>query len=244
MRRVTPALASSAVLVLLTGMAAQIGPGTVLARVADLRNDGQPLGQAGPAMSDAVTIPQGNGDPVITDGIFTPGEWDDALRIPVTNTVTLHLKRLRDVIFVGVRGQGPTGVGPSELSIAVPGGPIRKLHVSAQLGEIVVPASGPEPHFRFGLTTDWYANELRRDMEEAARLEKQGKSPIEIIIATSYPSDGIEFAIRRSKFPGQRWLLRLLASVMRDDGKPGSTVYPPGVPERVTDGWLELHIPN
>jgi hypothetical protein len=244
MRRVTLALAVTAVFVLLTGVAAQIDLGTVLACVADLKNDGQPLGQAGPARVGGIAIPRGNGDPVITDGIFTPGEWDDAIRIPVAKTVTLHLKRLRDVVFVGVRGQGPIGIGPSELSIAVPGGPIRKLHVSAQLGEIVVPASGPEPRFRFGLTTEWYANELRRDMEEAARLEKQGKSPIEIIFATSYPSDGIEFAIRRSKFPGERWLLRLLASAMADDGKPGSTIYPSGAPERVTDGWLELHFPN
>ncbi len=244
MCKVALALASPAVFILLTCVAAQSRPGTVLACVADLTNDGQPLGQTRPARVDSITIPQSNGDPVITDGIFTPGEWYDAVRIPVAKTVTLHLKRLRDVIFVGVRGQGPIGIGPSELSISVPGGLIRKLHVSAQLGEIVVPASGPEPRFRFGLTTEWYANELRRDMEEAARLEKQGKSPIEIIFATSYPSDGIEFAIRRSKFPGQRWLLRLLASAMTDDGKPGSTVYPPGVPERVTDGWLELHFPN
>jgi hypothetical protein len=83
--------------------------------------------------------------------------------------------------------------------------------------------------------------ELRRDMELAERLEKEGKSPIEIILATSYPSDGIEFAIRRSKLPGQRWLVRLSASAVVG-GKPGMLVYPAATAERTTQGWLELRL--
>ena len=184
-----------------------------------------------------VGVPEGNGSPVITDGLFSPGEWDDALRLSLSETVSLHLKEYRGVVFVGIRGQG--GLGPSELSLAAPGGPIQKLHVSAQLFEVVLPATGAEPPPRFGLTTGWYANELRRDMELAGRLEKEGKSPIDIMRATSYPSDGIEFAIRRSKISGQRWLLRLWASAIVD-GRPGMLTYPSGAAERTTDGWLEL----
>jgi hypothetical protein len=195
--------------------------------------------QTGPAATDPVTVPEGNGAPVITDGIFTPGEWDDGLEIALNKTVTLHFKQFRDVVFVGVRGQSPTAIGPSELLIAIPGGPVQKLHVSAQLYEIVMPASGPEPRPRFGLTTGWYANEFRRDMEEAGRLEKEGRSPIEIMLASGYPSEGIEFAIRRSKFAGQRWLVRLRASASTD-GKPGAITYPPETLERTTDGWLDL----
>ncbi len=111
--------------------------------------------------------------------------------------------------------------------------------MSAQLGEIVLPPTGTEPPFRFGLTPDWYANELRRDVAEAERLEKESKTPFEIINASSYPSDGIEFAIRRSKFPSLRWLMRLWASAFVG-GKPGMLIYPPAAPERTTDGWLEL----
>jgi len=194
-----------------------------------------------PAAADSVLIkvPEGNGVPVITDGIFSPGEWEDALSIPLRGTVTLHLKEYRDVVFIGVRGQGNAGIGPSELFLAVPDGKIHKLHVSAQLFEVVLPAAGAEPPARFGLTTGWYANELRRDMAEAARLEKEGKSPIEIMRTASYPSDGIEFAIRRSKLPGQRWLLRLWASAVIGD-KPGMLTYPAAAAERTTEGWLEL----
>lgn len=195
--------------------------------------------QNGPPAIDPVTVPEGNGAPVITDGIFTAGEWDDAFRIAVAAGVSLHVKQFRDVVFIGVRGQPPSVIGPSELSIAIPGGPVLKLHVSAQLGEIVVPASGPDPRPRFGLTSGWYANELRRDMEEAARLSKEGRSPMEIMRATAYPSDGIEFAIRRSKFPGSRWLVRLWASGAME-GTPGAIAYPPATVEKATDGWLEL----
>ena len=201
--------------------------------------EGAPRRAAGPAGATPVTVPEGSCAPVITDGIFSPGEWEDALPVALNNSVTLYLKDCRGVAFIGVRGNSPAGIGPSELYLAVPGGEIHKLHVSAQLYEAVPTAAGPQPKPRFGLTPDWYANELRRDMEEAARLEKEGKGPIDIIRATSYPSDGIEFAIRRSKFPGQRWLMRLWASAFVE-GKPGMLSYPPSAAERTTDGWLEL----
>jgi hypothetical protein len=184
-----------------------------------------------------VEVPEGDGAPVITDGLFSPGEWDDALAIPLAETVTLHLKHCRGVVFIGVRGQG--GIGPSDLSLAAPGGEVWRLHVSAQLAESVLPAAGPAPALRFGLTTGWYANELRRDVEEGARLQKEGLDPIAIMRATSYPSDGIEFAIRRAKVPGGRWLLRLWASAMVGD-KPGMLAYPPEAAERSTDRWQEL----
>jgi hypothetical protein len=198
-----------------------------------------PPSQEAPAIAGPVTVPEGNGVPVITDGLFSPGEWDDALRIVLNEAVTLHLKEYRGVVFIGVRGQGAAGIGPSELFLSAPGGPIQKLHVSAQLFEAVLSAGGAEPPVRFGLTTDWYASELRRDMEESARLEKAGKNPIEIMRATSYPSDGIEFAIRRSKLPGQVWMMRLSVSAIIG-GRPGMLVHPAAAAERTTDGWMEL----
>lgn len=195
-----------------------------------------------PAPLSPVTVPEGNGAPVITDGIQSPGEWDDALPLAISNTLELRFKQYRGVVFIfvhGLKGLGPVNIGPSDLFLATPGGSIHQLHVSAQLGEIILPPTGEAPPFRFGLTTDWYANEQRRDMDEAARLQKAGKNPFEIISATSYPSDGIEFAIRRTKIPGQTWLLRLGASAFVGD-KPGFVIFPIATQERTTDGWLEL----
>ncbi|RPJ84864.1 MAG: hypothetical protein EHM18_11380 [Acidobacteria bacterium] len=196
-----------------------------------------------PAGTSPVMVPEGDGAPVVTDGIFTAGEWDDAVPIPLREGAELRLKQYRGVVYVGVRSMNKNAVeiGPSELFLAEPGGPIHRFHVSAQLSEVVLPPTGPVPASRFGFTVDWYANELRRDEEEAKRFQKEGKSPIEIIRATSYPSDGIEFAIRRSKFPGGRWLMRLWVSAFVDN-QPGMFTYPPAAVERSTDGWVELQL--
>jgi hypothetical protein len=189
-----------------------------------------------------VAVPAGRCVAVVTDGLFTAGEWDDAARVAVAEGVTLHLKELGGVVFIGLRGEVQAGIGPSEVFLAAPGGPIHRLHVSAQLAETVLPAEGEAPPYRFGLTTGWYANELRRDEALAGTLMKEGRPPIEKLMATYYPSDGIELAVRREKLAGKVWLLRLAASAM-SGGRPGMVVWPAGTAERATDGWLELRLP-
>ncbi len=215
-------------------------------------------------IAQRVVVPTGNGVPVITDGIFTPGEWDDALRISLGETLELRVKQYRGVVFIGLRG--PAGIGPADLFLSVPGGPICQLHRSAQLAEAIVPPSGELPPLRkFGFTTDWYANEQRWDIEETERLQKAGKTPFEVMRTASYPSEGIEFAIRRSKFPGERWLMRLEGTALLAPDTPAVLTYPPDtgkesvqrlpIPQgpptapkpRVLDvpglKWLELRLP-
>jgi len=184
-----------------------------------------------------VSVPEGNGVPVITDGIFSPGEWDDALRIPLNESVDLYLKHCRGVVFIGIRGT--QGIGPADIYLAGLDGSIHQLHRSAQLGEIVLPPTGEAPRFRWGWTPDWYANEERRDQEIFNRMRQEGKSPMEVINASTYPSDGIEFAIRRSKFQGAIWLLRATISAFVK-GNPGMFTFPEGTAERTPAGWLEL----
>ena len=187
-----------------------------------------------------VIVPVGAGAPVITDGTFSPGEWDDATRFSLGAGVQWYLKQYRDVVFIGLRGPARSSLGTTEISLAVPGGPITTLHVSAQLGEIVLPATGDAPPFRGGFTLDWYANEQRNDEPEAQRLMKEGKSRVEAFEATVYPYEGIEFAIRRSKFPGTRWLMRVRTSGLLEGGEWATLVHPPASPERTTDGWQVL----
>ncbi|UCF36117.1 MAG: hypothetical protein JSU96_15020 [Acidobacteriota bacterium] len=181
-------------------------------------------------------VPLGDGTPVLTDGLFSEGEWTDASSIELNSHVRLYFKQFRGVVFIGIRGRRQNGIGPSELSITAGGGPIHVLHVSLQLGEIVLPESGEAPPYRFGLTPGWYANEQRRDADEAKRLEQAGKSPIEVMTASAYPSDGIEFAIRRSKFPAQCWSIRLGISYL-DGEKPSWMNYPTESVERSSERW-------
>jgi hypothetical protein len=190
----------------------------------------------------ALAVPAGRCVAVVTDGLFTAGEWDDAARVAVAEGVTLLVKEQGGVVFIGLRGEVQAGIGPSEVFLAAAGGPIHRLHVSAQLGETVLPATGEAPPYRFGLTTGWYANELRRDEALAGTLMKEGRPPIEKLMATYFPSEGIELAVRREKVAGKVWLLRLAASAM-SGGRPGMVVWPAGTAERATDGWLELRLP-
>jgi len=188
----------------------------------------------------SVIVPEGNGAPVITDGAFSPGEWDDAARFSLGAGVQWYLKQYRGVVFIGLRGPARSSLGTTEISLAVPGGPITTFHVSAQIGEIVLPDSGNAPPVRWGATSDWYANEQRNDEKEAKRLEKEGKNRAEAFEATEYPYDGIEFAIRRSKFPGTRWLVRVNTRGRLEGGKFATLVHPPASPARTTDGWQVL----
>ncbi len=215
-------------------------------------------------IAQSVVVPTSNGVPVITDGIFTPHEWDDALPIALGETLELRVKEYRGVVFIGLRG--PAGIGPADLFLSIPDGQVWQLHRSAQLAEAIVPPSGELPPLRkFGFTPDWYANEQRWDIEETERLRKAGKSPLEMMRAASYPSDGIEFAIRRSKFPAERWLMRLEGTAFLASGMPVDLTYPaatgkepvrrlsvpqgpPTAPKpRVLDmpglKWLELRLP-
>lgn len=37
----------------------------------------------------SIKIPEGNGNPVLTDGLFSEGEWEDALEADIHENVTL-----------------------------------------------------------------------------------------------------------------------------------------------------------
>lgn len=186
-----------------------------------------------------IAVPTGTGVPVLTDGLFSPGEWDDALRMPLSAHAELCLKQFRDVVFIGVRGVGKTALGPTDLFLATPGSPLQQLHVSRQLFETELSPTGEPLKVRFGLTTGWTANEIRHDEKEEARLMKAGKNPMEVILGSVYPLDGVEFAIRRSKLKGATWLLRVNTTYFAE-GRPGGCVMPPGTTERSSEGWLEL----
>ena len=143
-----------------------------------------PAAKQGPtARIDPVTVPTGDA-PVITDGFFTPGEWDDALKIPVEDGVTMFLKEFQAVVFIGVRGAS----GPTDLRLAVPGvSVILSLHASYALGQVRIPFTGAGPALRLGLTTDWYANENRRDDLAYQRMLTEGGNEQEALKATTHP---------------------------------------------------------
>lgn len=199
-----------------------------------------PSGLRGQDRAAPVRVPDGNGRPILVDGLFSPGEWDDAMAIQVRPDLQLLLKKTSEYVFLGLK-YSPFVDSSVDLFISPDGKAIHQLHVSAQLGEILLtgPGSeaGPSP-FVWGATSDWYANEIRWDAKKAEALMKQGTARYEAQGAVLYRYDGFEFQIRRSKFGSDAWLIRLESSMPVGE----DVVYPAGTAPASTDGWLSLEL--
>lgn len=188
----------------------------------------------------SLRVPEGNGKPILTDGIFSPGEWDDALKIPIRPNVELLLKKSAGFVFVGIR-YIPFTLSVVDLFISPDGKAIRHLHVSAQLGERLLndtAAPGKEPEFIWGDTTGWYANEIRWNERKVQAMIKAGKDSGQAQEAALYKYDGFEFQIRQSKFGPDEWLVRVETPLAPDWEKP--VVFPEGTDTASTKGWLKL----
>jgi len=200
------------------------------------------LSSAAPVSQErqSIRVPEGNGRPILTDGIFSPGEWDDALKIDVRPTVQLLLKKSGGFVFLGIRYVPPT-LAVVDLFISPDGRAIRQLHASAQLGERLLndtPGSDDDPEFLWGDTAGWYANEIRWNEKKVQALMKEGKSLGEAQEASLYRHDGFEFQIRQSKFGSDVWFVRFETPMPPDWTKP--VVYPEGTDAASITGWLKL----
>ena len=187
-----------------------------------------------------VRVPEGNGTPILIDGIFSPGEWDDALKISVRPTIELLLKKSSGYLFLGVR-YSPFLLSVVDLFISADGKAVRQLHVSAQLGERLLndtPGTDDDPEFDWGDTAGWYANEIRWSARKMQALMKEGKGQGEAQQAACYRYEGFEFQIRQAKFGGDEWLVRLESPMPPDWSKP--VIFPEGTNAASTGGWLKL----
>ena len=187
-----------------------------------------------------IRVPEGNGKPILVDGVFTPGEWDDALKLEVRPGIQLLLKKAAGFVFIGLK-YTPFSLAVVDLFVSPDGKTIRHLHVSAQLGERLAGTatqSQDGPQFVWGDTTDWYANEIRWNEAKVRSLVAEGKDQGAAQAAAVYRYDGFEFQIRQSKFGRGPWLVRLESPVAPDWSKP--LVYPEGTTLSSTRGWLSL----
>ena len=202
--------------------------------------DPAPVGSPEDSAPGRIAVPEGDGRAVLTDGIFTPGEWDDALRLTVDNALTLHLKQVRDHLFVGASVSG-LNVPIVDLFLQVGDGPVMQFHASAQLGERSLAPQGQEdPEFQWGRTVDWYANEVRYDRPLRDSLEAAGADPRHAIRASLYPYDGFEMQFRRTKFPGSEWRMRVEVAGGPDYQVPH--IYPAGTERKDVTGWAVLSL--
>lgn len=190
--------------------------------------------------SETINIPKAKGAPVLLDGLFSPGEWDDAWQRDLGSGVRLYLKQMGGYVYIGVR-YSPFKGSVADLFISPDGQAIFHLHASAQIGERRVQAtssSWENPEFVWGDTSDWYANEIRWNQRLMDKLMKEGRSRDEAQTMSFYLYDGFEFQIRTSKFSSKSWLFRLEAPIPPDWERP--IVFPARTTMTKTDGWLRL----
>lgn len=191
----------------------------------------------------SIRVPEGNGRPILIDGIFTPGEWDDALSLDIRPNLKLLLKKSAGFVFIGLKYSEFNAYGQHgsvDLLISPDGKAVRQFHVSAQMGERWLndtPGLEDDPPFDWGDTSDWYANEERWSERKIEALVKEGKNPGEAKRLSFYKSDGFEFQIRRSKFGTDEWFLRLRVFSL-PDWKP--EFLPKDSAEATTAGWFKL----
>ncbi len=181
--------------------------------------------------------------PVLTDGIFSNGEWEDAVSVHVHESVDLLFKRIEDYIFIGIKCRD--FVGPSiDLYVTDGSGLIHQLHISAQLGERVIsPRSekNGEPKFKWGYTKDWYANEVRWDEYKLQHIMKmENKTRIEAFSESAYKFEGVEMQIRQSKFQVSEWLLRL--EIWYPPVFKTPFIFPEASSTEDTDNWIRLKL--
>ena len=192
--------------------------------------------------SESIRVPEGNGRPVLLDGLFSPGELDDALKIDIQQNVSLYLKKYSGHVFIGIKVT-PYKTFVVDMFISPDGKSIHHLHASAQIGERVVNENSSRtdnPSFIWGYSVDWYANEIRWDNKKMQELMKQGKSRNEAQEMSYFKYEGFEFQIRQSKFASNQWLFRLDVPMAPDFDKP--VIYPSGTEMKSTKGWIRLEM--
>ncbi|MDF1502230.1 hypothetical protein [Roseisolibacter sp. H3M3-2] len=194
---------------------------------------------AGAGAQPTLRVPARPPVPVLIDGRFAPGEWDDAARAAVGPLDTLLVKEHAGHLYLGVvtARAHPVYV---DLFVRDGGGALHNLHASMQLGERRLAAgdttwTDARPATRWGNEVDWTANEskLRPDRPRAPG------APLDT--SHLFPQRGREFQIRRARFPGARWRVRV---ELRDlAGREPDLVVPAGSTRRDPDGWLTLALP-
>jgi hypothetical protein len=178
----------------------------------------------------------------MTDGLFHPEEWEDAAFLDLGETAELFLKEQGGHVFVGVHCGDLGKPFTMDLYLAGSDGEIHQLHASAQIGERTLTPGEEDPPWIWGYSPDWYANEVRWNQPMAQSLIEEGETRTEAQRAALFEYHGFEFQLRREKFQGNEWFLRVEIRSYPDFDSP--LIHPEGTSRDDTDGWLRLALPH
>lgn len=190
------------------------------------------LAAGAPIAAQPLSVPRGGDIPVLVDGQLAPGEWADAAAHPLDSGFTLLLKQRGGHVFLAVRAPD-TAPRPVDIFLLTDDGTLNQLHASAAIGERRLPGLGwsdtTAPAWRWGNHVGWIASEAKLDSERPRELPAGQRM---------FRSDGVEFQIRRSRFPGARWRVRI--EVGSFPGNGNGTAFPTASTRASAEGWAVL----
>jgi hypothetical protein len=155
--------------------------------------------------------------PVLINGQFGPGEWDEGGVLTVEGRLRITVSQDRYFVYLGIRFLRDMHTG-IDLYVAAPGRAAKKLHVSAAIGE-AEQVSGVWGEIQWGKNSLWSANSI-------GLIAEGGKQEV-------VPLEGFEFQISKAMLAGQTW--RLFLHLKRPELK-----YPEGATADDAAGWIEV----
>lgn len=191
------------------------------------------------AVSNRIIVPEGK--QVVIDGIFSKDEWDDALRLSISENYDIYLKVNSGNLFIGLKSAKPIGMLLTEIYITSNEKEFYNLHSSAALGEGVIPFPSDLKSLKFSVNNNknWEANCDAFDKVEEEKWYPGGKpNGPEKYDKTFKKKDGKEYKINLNKFSGTR--LKMAVGLR---GAKGAAHFPDNFDFKSWEGWTELILP-
>lgn len=186
-------------------------------------------------------VPEGDGRPVMIDGIFRDDEWVDASKLEINDSITLLVKRNMGNVFLGIKA--PTLLVPViDLFISPDSVNVSQFHISAQLGERRLHTDSldaEDPPFRWGSVDRWISNQMRWDENELQRImAAEGLTRMQVFPRVAAEFEGAEMQFLSEKFASSQWFVRMEIKSAPDYSTP--MVFPLNTEAKKITGWWKL----
>jgi|GEM_PF-1042379 len=172
--------------------------------------------RSGVVAQQRVVVPVASTTPVLIDGAIEADEWADAQRVAFGDSLGLYVKHRAGHVFIAIRKKTQTP-RPVDIFLIGDDGKVHQLHASMSTGDRVleIPWNDTIPRWDWNRHTDWNANDAALDNARDRTLPFSERL---------IERDGVEFQIRRTRFGGREWKLRIEVSDFSGTG--GVEVYP------------------
>jgi hypothetical protein len=170
----------------------------------------------------AVGVPVVKAAGIVTDGVFSPGEWDGAFRQPLSQNIDMYVLADSENLYVGFRLMKDVEADlVSEVYLATSDKEFLNLHSSGALGE-GVNAFSPDlrvASFSIGRNSGWESN----------------------VTGKGVRCEGKEFKISRALLPADRVMLAGAMTVVNETMRErGTFPHEPWPPFSDLDAWRPL----